>query len=145
MGKSPWDIEDIWQSSYVSSYWRNGPVLNNAISGVDMALWDILGKWTGLPVYQLLGGKARKAVDTYRHAGGRTQEETAENILRLMEEGYRHIRCEPNVPQAEWRPEDNDKLPPNQRTRYWEAGPFAGLCPATSNICVSRWGKRLSC
>ncbi len=88
------NIEDIWQTTYVSSYWRNGPVLNNALSGLDQALWDIKGKMAGMPVYQLLGGKSRFAVDCYSHANGRTPEEVAEDARRIMDEGYRHVRIQ---------------------------------------------------
>jgi mannonate dehydratase len=70
LGKATDRIEDIWQSCDDSSYWKNGPVLNSALSGVDQALWDIKGRQTGMPVYQLVGGKCREAVDCYTHAAG---------------------------------------------------------------------------
>ena len=91
------EIEDIWQSSYVSSYWRNGAVLNNAISGVDMALWDILGKRAGLPLYQLLGGKARDGADCYAHASG-ARSRRSRNARKVVEQGFRHVRVQGGVP-----------------------------------------------
>jgi mannonate dehydratase len=94
IGKDPQRIEDIWQTSWLNSYWRNGPVLNNALSGVDMALWDIKGKLAGLPVYQLLGGKCREAAAVYRHAGGNDPAAVERDVRRLMAEGYRYIRCQ---------------------------------------------------
>ena len=98
IGKDPDQIEDIWQSAYVSSYWRSGPVLNNALSGVDEALWDIKGKRAGMPVYQLLGGKCRDAAAVYVHASGETFEEVEERARRYMEQGYKHIRCQVAIP-----------------------------------------------
>jgi mannonate dehydratase len=94
VGKDVDNIEDLWQSCFVSSYWRNGPVLNNALSGLDQALWDIKGKRAGMPVYQLLGGKSRFAVDAYAHADGKTPEEVATNVQKYMDDGFRYIRIQ---------------------------------------------------
>jgi mannonate dehydratase len=85
-------IEDTWQSLYNSSYWRNGPVLNNAISGVDQALWDIKGRQTGLPVYQLLGGRSREAVELYTGVNGRNVAQLVDSIRKAQTSGYRHFR-----------------------------------------------------
>lgn len=93
-GRDADNIEDMWQSAYVSSYWRNGPVLNNALSGVDQALWDIKGKRANMPVYQLLGGKCRFAVDTYTSVSGSTPEQIGDAVLKQMEAGQRHVRIQ---------------------------------------------------
>jgi len=97
-GKDPDNIEDLWQAMYQSSYWRNGPVLTNALSGVDMALWDLKGKRAGMPVYQLLGGKCRTAVPVYRHASGATLEDVAQRVKAFMAEGARFVRIQVGVP-----------------------------------------------
>jgi mannonate dehydratase len=94
VGRDADNIEDMWQSAYVSSYWRNGPVLNNGLSGLDQALWDIKGKRANMPVYQLLGGKCRFAVDTYTSVGAATPEEVADRVLKEMEAGQRHVRIQ---------------------------------------------------
>ena len=92
IGKDPADIEDIWQSCNVSAYWRNGPILNNAISGVDQALWDIKGKAAGMPVYDLFGGKSREAAAVYVVPGGSDLKEYEENVWALIEDGFRHFK-----------------------------------------------------
>lgn len=93
-GRDVDNIEDMWQNAYTSSYWRNGPVLNNALSGLDQALWDIKGKRANMPVYQLLGGKCRFAVDCYTHCSGRDFDQVERSVRRAMEEGFRHIRIQ---------------------------------------------------
>ena len=94
VGKDVDNIEDLWQSAYVSSYWRNGPVLNNALSGLDEAMWDIKGKRANMPVYQLLGGKCRIAIDCYAHASGPTPEAVADKVQQFMAQGFRHVRIQ---------------------------------------------------
>lgn len=97
-GRNVNEIEDIFLSAQVSSYWRSGPVLNNALSGVDMALWDIKGKQAGMPVYELLGGPCRRAAPVYVHASGTTFEETIEQARAWMDQGVRHVRLQTGVP-----------------------------------------------
>ncbi len=94
IGRDPASIEDIWQSSMVNGYWRNGPVLNNAVSGIDMALWDIKGKMLGVPCYELWGGMSRPAAAVYVHADGKDKHEVADRARAYYEQGFRHIRCQ---------------------------------------------------
>ena len=94
IGRDVANIEDIWQSTYTSAYWRNGSILNTALGGIDMALWDIKGKEANLPVFQLLGGACRSAVPCYAHAGGNDIEALIDEIMRYAEEGYEVIRCQ---------------------------------------------------
>ena len=98
IGKNPADIEDIWQSSYVSSYWRNGPVLNNALSGVDQALWDIKGKLANMPVYDLFGGKARDAAAVYVHSTGDDLQEVEDRARAFIDQGFHYIRVQVATP-----------------------------------------------
>ncbi|NUT39935.1 MAG: starvation-sensing protein RspA [Thermoactinospora sp.] len=98
VGRHPADIEDITRLIHLSSYWRTGPVLNNALSGIDMALWDIAGKRAGMPVYELLGGRVRTGAPLYLHAEGATVEATLEHAAHLMEQGYTHVRLQTGQP-----------------------------------------------
>src|SRR5262249_14489344 len=134
LGKNPLHIEDLWQSNFVSSYWRNGPVLGNAISGVDMALWDILGKRAKMPLYQLLGGKCRRAVDTYRTASGQTCAEVEQAARALMGQGHRIVRVQVGVPglQTYGAPgsgRDLTGVGANARPQTWEPRAYVRTVP----------------
>lgn len=78
IGQDPMRVEHIWQSMYVHAFYRAGPILGSAISGIDQALWDIRGKALGQPVYRLLGGPVDpRGVRGYYHARANTPEELA--------------------------------------------------------------------
>lgn len=88
MGKDPSDIEYLWQAMFRYPRWRGGPILNSAISAVEIALWDIVGKALNVPVYKLLGGAARKRVRLYKDVGGSTAEALVASYQQAKSEGY---------------------------------------------------------
>jgi len=125
-------IEDFYQAAFVSSYWRSGPVLNNALSGLDEALWDIKGKRAGMPVYQLLGGKCREAVPVYTHAHGADEIELAENAKALMEKGFRYVRVQMAVPGLTTYGSSGKasvSALDSAQTRTWEPTPYVRRVP----------------
>jgi mannonate dehydratase len=91
-------IEDMWQYLYKGAYWRRGPVTMSAISAVDTALWDILGKTVNAPVYRLLGGASRDSVMVYGHANGSTPDETVHAVQEYISMGYRAVRAQCAIP-----------------------------------------------
>jgi len=98
VGRDPLRTDDTWHYLYRGAYWRRGPVTMTAIAGIDTALWDIKGKVAGLPVYQLLGGRARDGVTVYGHASGATVEEAVEDAAGYLERGYRAVRLQSSIP-----------------------------------------------
>jgi mannonate dehydratase len=161
IGRDVDEIEDIWQSSYVSSYWRNGGVLFNAMSGVDIALWDIKGKRAGMPLYQLLGGKVRKGADCYFHASGSSFQEVEDNARAAMEKGFRHVRVQVSTPgyagygarsgvaptagpgMSGVTGAPSDAIGPTNPQAIWEPGPYVRMLPKLFEHMRSKLGDEV--
>jgi mannonate dehydratase len=140
IGRNVDEIEDIWQSSYVSAYWRNGPVLFNAMSGIDIALWDIKGKRAGMPLYQLLGGKVRHGADCYFHASGNSFGEVEDSARAAMERGFRIVRVQVATPgyagygarssaPSSSEGAQDDVVGPTHPQAIWEPAPYVRMVP----------------
>ncbi len=153
IGRDVDEIEDIWQSSYMSSYWRNGPSLFNAMSGVDIALWDIKGKRANMPLYQLLGGKVRFGADLYFHASGRDFQQLEENARRGMDLGYRYIRVQGAVPglatygarggTAGGGAPTTEVIGPTNPRATWESAPYVRMLPRLFDHLRTKLGEQV--
>ncbi|MBT7303137.1 MAG: galactonate dehydratase, partial [Victivallales bacterium] len=92
VGRRAGDIEDIWQVLYRGGFYRGGPVLTSAISGIEQALWDIKGKALGVPIYELMGGAVRHKMRTYVWVGGDRPENVAKAARERLEQGYTALK-----------------------------------------------------
>ena len=92
IGKDVSEIEDLFQVLYRGGFYRGGPVLTSAISGIEQSLWDIRGKALGLPVYDLLGGKVRDRIQVYCWIGGDRPDDTARAAREKAEQGYHAVK-----------------------------------------------------
>lgn len=99
IGKDPRDIEALWHLMYAGSRFPGGSILNSALSGIEHALWDILGKSLNVPVWRLLGGQFRDRIRVYQSPHGATPEELAADAVRLIERyGYTALKIGPQPP-----------------------------------------------
>lgn len=101
IGRSAGDIEDIWQTLYRGGFYRGGPVLTSAISGIEQALWDIKGKFLNIPVYELLGGAVRDRIKVYSWIGGDKPDNIADAVKEKMSQGYTAIKLNATA-ETEW-------------------------------------------
>lgn len=92
IGRDAADIEEIWQVGYRGGFYRGGPVLMSALSGLDQALWDLKGRALGVPVWQLLGGRVRQRVECYAWIGGDRPDEVAEAARARKAQGFRAVK-----------------------------------------------------
>jgi galactonate dehydratase len=92
IGEDPTRVVHLWQSMYKHAFYRGGPILTSALSGVEQALWDIYGKSLGLPVYRLLGGPTRDRIRVYGTAGGRDPASAAAAVREAVAKGFNCIK-----------------------------------------------------
>lgn len=92
IGKDPRNIEDHWNVMYRAGFYRGGPILMSAISGIDQALWDIKGKYHNAPVHQLLGGKARESIKVYSWIGGDRPTDVGEAAREVVSKGFTAVK-----------------------------------------------------
>lgn len=92
VGQDPLRIEHHWQAIFRGQFYRGGPVLTSALSGIEQAMWDIKGKVLGVPAYELLGGAVRDKVRVYAHVGGATADALVESAQKRVAQGFNALK-----------------------------------------------------
>lgn len=92
VGKDPRRVVHHWQAMYRHAFYRGGPILTSALSGVEHALWDLAGKAAGMPIYQMLGGPTRERIRFYKGTGGKDPEQAAAAVRERVEQGFTAIK-----------------------------------------------------
>lgn len=96
IGSDPYRVEHIWQQAYRHAFWRGGPTFLSALSGIEVALWDIKGQALGVPIYRLLGGRVRDRIRAYANGPrGNTPDELAASAEDLVRQGYTALKWVP--------------------------------------------------
>lgn len=101
IGADPRRIEDIWQIGYRGGFYRGGPVLMSALSGLDQALWDLKGRAAGLPAWQMLGGRVRDRIRAYAWIGGDRPDDIGEAAAARRAQGFSAIKMNA-TPELDW-------------------------------------------
>jgi galactonate dehydratase len=112
IGEDPRRIEHLWQTMYRGAYFEGGKITAATLSAVDIALWDILGKWLGVPVYQLLGGASRERVQCFASPGVLNGPACVERARELAESGWRYLRFVPGMGDEGWSDDHDDIYEP---------------------------------
>jgi galactonate dehydratase len=112
IGEDPRRIEHLWQTMYRGAYFEGGKITAATLSAVDIALWDVLGKWLGVPVYQLLGGASRERVQCFASPGVLNGPACVEQARQLVEAGWRFLRFVPGMGDAGWSDGNGDVYEP---------------------------------
>ena len=100
-GSSIHDITNLIQIQRKNRFWRDGPILETALSALEMALWDLKGKLLGAPVHDLLGGRVRERVRVYRNLWGRNPEEFADSAKEAMSNSMTAVKVSPAGPMPD--------------------------------------------
>jgi galactonate dehydratase len=101
VGQDPFRIEHLWHLMYNGSRFPGGSIGNAAISGIEIALWDLKGRAFGRPVYELIGGRCRDRIRVYRGIGGSSPQTLTEDARRAVDEGYTAVKMLPQPPDSE--------------------------------------------